>query len=206
MPGGGRGSGGVIGCGYQGVSGMFRVFFLVIVATMAAQASAMTIGSSYARGCFEAATTGRSLKDGLRLCNSALVDEALALEHRAATLVNRGIVQMQARDFGAAIVDFDEAIRLRPETAEAYINKAIVLQRMGGRDGEAVALLSEGLARNPLRPEIAYYQRAMANEELGRVREAYEDYSRAAALAPEWPDPAEQLQRFQMVRRKVLAG
>lgn len=176
------------------------------LATSAADASAMTIGSSYARGCFEAASNGRPLRDALRLCNSALIDEALALDHRAATLVNRGIVQMQARKLDAAIADFDEAIRLRPETAEAYVNKAIALQRMGGRDGEAVALLSEGLARNPTRPELAYYQRAVANEELGRVREAYEDYSRAAALAPEWRDPAEQLQRFQTVRRKVLSG
>lgn len=185
---------------------MKHVFILAVLAATAAQASAVTISGSYARGCFEAAATGRSFKDGMRLCNSALIDEALALDHRAATLVNRGIVQMQARKLDAAIADFDEAIKLRPETAEAYVNKAIALQRMGGRDDEAVALLSEALDRNPLRPEIAYYQRAVANEELGKVREAYEDYSRAAALAPEWRDPAEQLQRFQTVRRKVLAG
>jgi tetratricopeptide (TPR) repeat protein len=183
-----------------------RVIILFLMAATAVDASATTIGGSYARGCFEAATNARPLKDGMRLCNSALIDEALALEHRAATLVNRGIVQMQARKLDAAIADFDEAIRLRPETAEAYINKAIALQRMGGRDDEAVALLSEGLARNPLRPEVAYYQRAVANEELGRVRAAYEDYSRAAALAPQWRDPVEQLQRFQTVRRKVMAG
>jgi tetratricopeptide (TPR) repeat protein len=185
---------------------MKTVLFLTLIVMGATEVAAVTIGDSYARGCFEAATNGRSLKQGLRVCNSALIDETLALEHRAATFVNRGVVQMQARKLEAAIVDFDEAIRLRPETAEAYINKAIALQRIGGRDDEAVTLLSEGLVRNPMRPEIAYYQRAMANEELGRVRAAYEDYSRAAALAPDWPDPAEQLQRFQVVRRKVMSG
>lgn len=182
------------------------VLFLMLAGMAATDAAAVTIGDSFARGCFEAAAKGRSLKQGLRVCDSALIDETLGPEHRAATLVNRGVVQMQARRLAAAIADFDEAIRLRPETAEAYINKAIALQRMGGRDDEAVELLSEGLVRNPMRPEIAYYQRAVANEELGRIREAYEDFSRAAALAPDWPDPAEQLQRFQVVRRKVLSG
>jgi tetratricopeptide (TPR) repeat protein len=187
-------------------TGVIRILFSVCLAAVAAQASAVTIGNSYARACFEAADKGRPLKEGLRICNSALIDESLALDQRAATLVNRGIVQMQGDRMAAAIADFDEAIRLRPESAEAYLNKAIALQRMGGREDEAVALLSEALDRNPIRPEIAYYQRALANEDLGRVREAYEDYSRAAALAPEWRDPAEQLQRFQTVRRKVLSG
>lgn len=185
---------------------MIRTVFLIGLLTVSADTSAVTIGDSYARGCFEAAASGRSLKQGLRLCNSALIDETLALDHRSATLVNRGIVQMQARRLEAAIADFDEAIRLQPGSAEAYINKAIALQRMGGRTDEAIELLSEGLARNPIRPEIAYYQRAVANEDLGRVRQAYEDYSMAASLAPEWRDPAEQLERFQTVRRKVLSG
>jgi tetratricopeptide (TPR) repeat protein len=187
-------------------AGVIRIICLFGLVAVAADASALTIGGSFARSCFEAADKGKSLKDGLRVCNSALMDDALALEERAATLVNRGIIQMQARRFDAAIADFDEAIRLRPEVAEAYVNKAIALQRLGGRTDEAVALLSQGLERNPVRPEIAYYQRAVANEDLGRVREAYEDYSRAAALAPEWRDPVEQLQRFQTVRRKVLSG
>jgi tetratricopeptide (TPR) repeat protein len=185
---------------------VIRIFCLVGLAALAGEASAASFGSSYARGCFEAAESGRSLKEGLRVCGNALNDEALSLEHRAATLVNRGIVQMQADKLAAAVADFDEAIRLQPQVAEAYVNKAIALQRMGGRADEAVQLLSEGLERNPIRPEIAYYQRAVAYEDLGRVRQAYEDYSRAAALAPEWRDPVEQLQRFQTVRRKVLSG
>jgi tetratricopeptide (TPR) repeat protein len=113
---------------------------------------------------------------------------------------------MAWNDAADAIMDFDAAIALQPEFAEAYVNKGIALVRLGNRDDEAVASLSQGIARNPLRPEIAYYQRAVANEGLGRVREAYEDYSRAAALAPEWADPAEQLQRFQTVRAKTMSG
>lgn len=166
-------------------------------------AAVATLGSGYAKACFEAAEKGRPPRAALRICDSALLDESLAAHDRAATLVNRGIIQMQARNLPAAIADYDAAIRARPETAEAYVNKGIALVRQGDRDGEAVAQLSEGIARNPNRPEIAYYTRAIANEMLGRTRAAYDDYARAAQLAPGWAEPAEQLQRFQTVRRKT---
>lgn len=159
-----------------------------------------------ASDCFDSAATRRALRPALRLCDHALAETALSIADRAATLVNRGIVLMEWGQPAAAIADFDKAIGVQPEIAEAYVNKGIALLRIGNRDGEAVAILSQGIARNPRRPEIAYYQRAVANEELGRVREAYEDYSRAAALAPEWTDPAEQLRRFQTVRKKTLMG
>lgn len=173
-----------------------------VLATPAA-ASVAVLGQGYARGCFEAAATRQPEREALRLCDNALKNEALAADQRVATMVNRGIIKMRARDLAAAIADFDAAITASPEGAEAYINKGIALIRGGNRDAEAVENLSQGIARGPLRPEIAFYNRAIANESLGRVREAYEDYSRAAQLAPDWADPAEQLQRFQTVRRKT---
>lgn len=189
---------------------MIRVDLLVLVAMLTAMpalaAPVSVVGAGRARECFDAAVQNRPLRASLRICDAALRDDTLAIGDRAATLVNRGIVRMQAGRLDTALADFEAAITLRPETAEAYVNKGIALLRSGNRDKEAVASLSEGIARNPARPEIAYYQRAVANEGLGRVREAYEDYSRAAALAPEWADPAEQLQRFQSVRRKTLTG
>ena len=188
---------------------MTRVGFLLALAftAMAGSASAAVsvMGTGYAKACFEAAENARSLRDALRICDSALLDDGAAAVDRAATLVNRGIVQMQAQNYLAAIADYDAAIKLEPDTAEAYVNKGIALMRLGN-DDEAVAQLSEGIARNPKRPEIAFYNRAVAHEGLGKAREAYEDYSRAAQLAPEWAEPAEQLQRFQLVRRKTAAG
>lgn len=187
---------------------MIRCGFLVLALIgVPAGAATVTLGDAgYAHGCFEAATNELPTREAMRLCNRAVADETLAAADRAATLVNRGIVQMQAKRLKNAIADFDEAIRLRPESAEAYVNKGVAVFQIGGRGDEALALLSEGIARGPMRPAVAYYQRAVANEELGRVREAYEDYSRAAELAPEWADPAEQLQRFQTVRKKTLQG
>jgi tetratricopeptide (TPR) repeat protein len=204
---------------YRRDCAMVRIVFGLVAATCFAASGSAAPGSAgssaqavpvpaigYASGCFDAAATHRAMRPALRICDNALGDSALSPANRAATLVNRGIILMEWGQPAAAIADFDTAIGLRPEFAEAYVNKGIALLRIGNRDVEAVTTLSQGIARNPLRPEIAYYQRAVANEELGRVREAYEDYSRAAALAPEWADPAEQLQRFQTVRKKTLMG
>ncbi|GGD98498.1 hypothetical protein GCM10011529_00640 [Polymorphobacter glacialis] len=179
------------------------LFVLAILSGTSADASVSVIGQGYARGCFEAAEGRQPTREALKSCDRALGESALSADDRVATIINRGIVRMQARDLPAAIADFDEAIRARPDAAEAYVNKGIALIRLGDRDTEAVFSLSEGIARNPLRPEIAFYNRAVAYEGLGRNREAYEDYSRAAQLAPEWPEPATQLQRFQTVKRKT---
>lgn len=170
-------------------------------AAMPTAAAISVLGAGHGQLCYEAAAYNRPLNAALRDCGMALEDEALSANDRAATLVNRGIVQMQAKNFSAAIVDYDAAIRMRPETAEAYVNKGIALLHLGGRDAEAVAVLSEGLSRNPSRPEVAYYSRGVAYEMVGDNRQAFEDYSKAAELAPGWSDPATQLQRF-----KVLHG
>ena len=164
------------------------------------------LGAVYARGCLEAAERKRAPGSALRLCDSALLDAALPARERAATHVNRGIVHMQARNVAAALADYDTAIRIAPNAAEAYVNKGIALIGLGDRDAEAVRLFDAALARNPLRPAIAYYSRAIANEQLGRTRAAYEDYSRAAQLDPDWPDPAAQLQRFRVLRGKTASG
>lgn len=176
------------------------------VAPAGAASAAAVIGTGYARNCFDAATRKRSLREALRLCDSALLDDALATRDRAATLVNRGIINMQARKIDAALADYDAAIKLSPETAEAWINKGIALVQIGNRDDEAVVLLTEGIARSPQQPAVAYYSRAIAYEGLGRPRQAYEDYSRAAQLDPDWSEPAEQLQRFKVVRGKTMSG
>ena len=173
----------------------------------AAHAAASVVGTGYARACYEAAESRRATRQALKICDSALMDEGLDLTDRAKTLVNRGIIQMQARNIDAALADYDAAIRTAPDTAEAYVNKGLALMRLGeARRAEAVAQLTEGLSRNPVRPEVAYFSRGMLNELLGRTREAYEDYSRAVELAPGWREPAEELSRFQVVRRKMTAG
>jgi tetratricopeptide (TPR) repeat protein len=180
---------------------------VLLVATAAPASAAVSIlGGGLARDCFIAADMKRDTRESLEICTRALSEEALSRRDRAATLVNRGIVHMQARDLDRAMADYDSALRTLPNLAEAHVNRGIALLHRGGADQEAIAALSRGLDMKPSRPEIAHYSRAVAHELVGNVRQAYEDYQAAQALKPEWADPAEQLKRFSVERKGVGRG
>lgn len=187
------------------ISKILGAALLAATTTAAADASVSVFGGGMGRDCYLAAETATPTRAGLDICTRALEEEALSLNDRAATFVNRGILRMQGKDLNAAISDFDSAIRTRPQTAEAYVNKGIAMVHLGNHDRDAVELLTLGLARSPIRPEIAYYVRGIANEQLGLTKEAYDDYTRAVALKPGWAEPLSQLERFS-VKRKATAG
>lgn len=177
-----------------------------LAAMVPADAAVSIIGGGMGRECYLAAELKRDYRDSLDVCAEALALETLSRRDRAATHVNRGILHMQARDLDRAISDYEAAIRLDARLAESHVNLGIALLHRGGRDEEAIRALTHGLSLNPTRPEVAYYSRAVANEIAGNVRAAYEDYQAAAAAKPDWAEPAEQLKRFSVERRKVEQG
>ncbi len=185
---------------------MGAMLALCSCATTGTAANSASRGVAAASGCYEAANGRISTRQGLAFCNMALADPALSASLHAATLVNRGVLHMKAEAFDAALMDYDAAIAEAPGAADAYINKGIALLHLGNRDADAVAVLTEALAHNPAKPALVYYHRASAYEGLGLLRDAYDDYSEAAQLAPDWDEPATQLQRFKFVRRKALQG
>lgn len=168
----------------------------VILATPAV-AQVTVVGNSAGAACYREARDGHSTRNALRTCDLALSDEALSRRNRAATYINRGVVLLHRRNEAEAMNNFDMAIRLRPDIAEGYINRGNVLIRMEDYSG-AIDSITRGLALSPQEPARAYYNRGIANEELGRYREAYNDYRRAAELAPQWSAPATELVRFRV--------
>ncbi|MBC7506349.1 MAG: hypothetical protein H7267_11595, partial [Sandarakinorhabdus sp.] len=147
---------------------MKRITGLGLALLLAGCATVGGVTDAGTRSCFAAANGRLPADQGIRMCTQALANPALRDALRAGTLVNRGIVNMQAQRFAAALADYDAAIALAPGTADAWINKGIALLHMEGHEAEAVAVLTEALARDPAKPELAYYQRAIANESLGR--------------------------------------
>lgn len=178
----------------------------LLLSAVPATAAVSILGGGFGRDCYMAAELKRETRASLAVCGRALEVEALNRRDRAATHVNRGIIHMHARDLERAVADYEAAIRLEPKLAEAHVNLGIALLHIGGRDREAVAALTRGLEMNPSRPEVAFYSRAVANELLGNVRAAYEDYQAAAAAKPEWTEPVEQLKRFSVERRPTASG
>ncbi len=167
--------------------------------TGSADAAVTILGDGYARKCYEAAEFNRAGRAAFMNCDRALKLDKLSTSERAATYVNRGILFMQGRDYTNAIADYDTALGIEADLAEAFVNKGIAVLHRGGSEAVAVDLLSRGLQLAPNRPEVAHYARGVAQEKLGRVREAYDDYRQAAALKPDWPEPAQELTRFKVV-------
>jgi tetratricopeptide (TPR) repeat protein len=167
-------------------------------------AAISVIGGSIAHGCYQAAMRGGTLANE-QICTLALDDISLSLRNRAATYVNRGVVRTGLRRFEAALSDYDQAIamgqRLSPvDLAITHVDRASVLNAVG-RYNEAIEDANKGLSLGTPKPEIAYYNRALAEDYLGNFRAAYYDYKQALALAPGFMPAAEQLRRFRVETR-----
>lgn len=177
------------------------IAILLCAAATPAAASVLVIGNSSARACYEAADSAvvPDVAD-LRSCDNALRNEALDAHDVVATHVNRGILRLRRNQVDLAMADFDSAIRLDPNEPEAYLNKGAVYMRMENA-GAALPLFSAALERNTSRPELAHFGRGIANETLGNVRAAYDDYRRASELSPEWQEPRVELRRFRVVEQ-----
>jgi tetratricopeptide (TPR) repeat protein len=162
----------------------------------AASAYVMVAGGSLANACYENARHERSSPQALDQCTGALT-EGLGTRDRAGTYVNRGIIYMNQGAYQRARADFERAIALAPALAEGHINRGAALLAQNDYDG-AIASINRGLELTPEEPARAYYNRGVANEELGNLREAYADYRRASELAPNWDMPRTELTRFRV--------
>lgn len=169
------------------------------LAAGAAQAAVTVIGGGAADACSRAAVTGESDRRSEGLCDLALETEPLNARDRAGTYVNRGVIRMRRAEYGRAIADFDQAVKIMPGLGEGYVNRgaAYIGQQ---RYAESLAEIDRGLQFGVEEPAKAYYNRALANEGLEDARAAYFDYQKAIELAPTWTLPAEQLARFTVTR------
>jgi len=172
----------------------------LVVPLCAAGSAVLTVGGPLSRLCYEAAL-GRDDRDSaVGGCTLALQQEPLMNTDRAATFVNRGILNMirgQGRDADA---DFDAALALDRNLPDPWLNKGFLRLRQG--DGRAaLQFLQEGINRKPERQALAIFARGVAYEQLGEFGSAYSDLRRAHELEPRWSLPAEYLARYQVRTR-----
>lgn len=175
------------------------VLGLAAATVLAAPAHALTfvaVGGN-ATACYDNASNEVNTLDAVGICTTALSVERLSPRDRAATHVNRGILYLRLGHLDRAMQDFDEAVSLYPALAEGHINRGAAYLRQENWRAAAEAI-SQGLQRDPENPAQAYYNRAVAYEEMGQFRAAYDDYRRAAELAPTWNAPRVELTRFQV--------
>lgn len=163
----------------------------------AAFAQVSVIGDGLVTQCSAMALAGDDSNEALNACTRAIQDELLTPGNMAKTYVNRGVIYLRQGELDRAETDFAAAEVLRPDLAEIYVNRSVVLMRRG-QWRDAIDTLDHGLSLNPTEPEKAYFNRAMAREQLDDLSGAFADLSRAAELKPDWALPQRELARYRV--------
>jgi tetratricopeptide (TPR) repeat protein len=165
-----------------------------------AQAAVTVIGGGTAEACYQAAEHGaKDPASSIKLCDTALAEVMLPRD-RAATLINRGILRLALNDASGSLADFNRGLSINDSMGEGYVNRGASLILMH-RYQEALADISKGMAMGSRKLEVAYYDRGMANEALGNIQAAYEDYKQATVIDPYFQEPANELKRFHVVTK-----
>jgi tetratricopeptide (TPR) repeat protein len=185
---------------------------LVVVGSAATGAIAATgtdvtfIDGGYAEMCSSAAhhtdgvqaielTGTRMSISPVQVCTMAINDRTTVPADRAASYNNRGVLLFDAGKLQEALADFDAAIAAAETLAAAHVNRGYTLVALE-RWEDSIASFDRGIELGAPEPARAHFNRGVAHEEAGRVREAYYDYKLASELNPEWEEPRRELERF----------
>jgi tetratricopeptide (TPR) repeat protein len=111
---------------------------------------------------------------------------------------------MRRQEYESALAQFDAVLAAEPAHAEAHLNRGAVLVQMR-QYGPAIVAITEALSLGVAEPHKAYFNRGAAREALRDNRGAYEDYSTALSIQPDWGPANAELARFARTRRERLA-
>jgi len=159
----------------------------------------ITVGSGRAHDCFLRAKSGMAPRESVELCSTALQIEPLSRKDRAGTYDNRGVILDVLGRSDEAAKDFHDAIALNPELGDAYVNLGSMLIKRGEHQA-ALEQINTGINLGMSFPHIGYYDRAVAEQMLGRYKEAYYDYKKVLELEPNFIMASERLKDFVVTR------
>jgi len=159
----------------------------------------VTLGNGQAHDCFLHAKAGTQLLQGVQLCSGALDHDVLSKKDRAATHDNRGVMLDLLGRTQDAADDFNAAIALDASLGDPYVNLGAMLIKKGQHQ-EALEQINRGIGLGMAFPHIGYYDRAVAEQMLGRYKEAYYDYKKVLELEPNFAMASERLKDFTVTR------
>ena len=96
-----------------------------------------------------------------------------------------GIALSELGKYEEAIECYDEAIRINPDYASAYLNKGSALSDLGKKE-EAIECYDEAIRIKP--DYAAYFNKGIALSELGKKEEAIECYDEAIRIKPDYAE------------------
>jgi tetratricopeptide (TPR) repeat protein len=159
---------------------------------------------SNARRCGALFAAGNTSDEVVQLCTRALSYPRLTRQGALGLHTNLGITRLRRHEGDEALAEFDAVLALDPQNPEGQLNRGAALI-MIHQPGPAVAAITQALSLGVAQPEKAYYNRGAAREALGDLRGAYEDYSTALQIRPQWAPADQELARFVRGRREHLA-
>jgi len=117
--------------------------------------------------------------------NDDLVPKKRAIENYNDAIVyyNRGIDYSNLGQYQRAIEDYNQAIRLKPDYAEAYFNRGLAYDKLGQYQ-RAIEDFNEAIHLQPDDAEV-YIGRGVAFGGLGQYQRAIVDYNEAIRLRPD---------------------
>jgi len=110
--------------------------------------------------------------------------EAGSREKQALAYVASGNKKGEAGDHSGAIADFNRAIELKPDFANAYNGRGVYRAQSGDYKG-AIEDYTKAISLDPKYAK-AYYNRGNARSNLSDNRGAIEDYTKAISLDPKY--------------------
>jgi tetratricopeptide (TPR) repeat protein len=157
-----------------------------------AQLAVTTFGGSDAAACYDNARNDFSREAGP--CDAAL-GGALRVDDRKKTLVNRGIILNREGRLQDAIDDFNAALGIDGDLAEAYLNRGNSYF-LAARYDRAEADYERSLALGVAKPWAAWYNIALVREARGDAAGARDAYESALALNPDFSAAKDKLARL----------
>jgi len=107
--------------------------------------------------------------------------------YQAESQVKAGVALMQQGDLDGATDDFDRALELDPQNADAYYYRGVVAGRLESWD-KAVADLTKAIGLNSQYAD-AYFWRGAARQQQGDLNGALADFNQIITLKPQFARP-----------------
>ena len=174
------------------------VYLLVFSCTGLAQSVTIIGQSEDARECYFAAQIAIQMQSASRsdieTCSRALQTQNLGLRDKAATFINRGIIYVALEDYQDAIKDYKTAENLYPDFGAIHVNRGNLFFISEAYDG-AIKEYNKALDVGLTQESVAYLNRGMAYEKLGKLQQAKTDYLQAIQLSPDWKQAQNKLER-----------
>jgi len=99
---------------------------------------------------------------------------------------NRGIEEGKKGNYDNAIYEFNQALQLRPDYADAFFGRGVAYAHKGNQD-QAIIDYNRALQLKPDYPEI-YEDRGMEYDRLGNYDQAIADFDHALQLKPDYAE------------------